>query len=96
VLRNVVVPYLTELGERWAQRTASGAQEHFASNVIHGRLAGLARGWGSGRGRSAILASPGELRRRTGSSYTTSPRSRSRDTDRGRKIPSPWALPDPA
>jgi MerR family transcriptional regulator, light-induced transcriptional regulator len=62
VLRNVVVPYLAELGERWEQGTASVAQEHFASNVIRGRLAGLARGWGNGHGPRAILACPpGEL-----------------------------------
>ena len=62
VLRDVVLPYLTELGERWERGTASVAQEHFASNVIRGRLAGLARGWGNGHGPRAILAcSPGEL-----------------------------------
>lgn len=62
VLRNVVVPYLAELGERWEQGTASVAQEHFASNVIRGRLAGLARGWGNGYGPCAVLACPpGEL-----------------------------------
>jgi MerR family transcriptional regulator, light-induced transcriptional regulator len=48
VLRDVVLPYLTELGERWESGTASAAQEHFASNLIRGRLAGLARGWGKG------------------------------------------------
>ena len=62
VLREVVLPYLAELGQRWEQGTASIAQEHFASNVIHGRLAGLARGWGNGRGPLAILAcAPGEF-----------------------------------
>jgi DNA-binding transcriptional MerR regulator len=62
VLRDVVVPYLAELGERWEQGTASIAQEHFASNVIRGRLAGLARGWGNGHGPRAVLACPpGEL-----------------------------------
>jgi methanogenic corrinoid protein MtbC1 len=62
VLRDVVVPYLTDLGERWEHGTASVAQEHFASNVIRGRLAGLARGWGSGHGPRAVLACPpGEL-----------------------------------
>jgi MerR family transcriptional regulator, light-induced transcriptional regulator len=62
VLREVVVPYLAELGERWEQGTASIAQEHFASNVIRGRLAGLARGWGDGHGPRAVLACPpGEL-----------------------------------
>ena len=62
VLRNVVLPYLTELGERWERGTASIAQEHFASNVLRGRLAGLARGWGNGHGPRAVLACPpGEL-----------------------------------
>jgi MerR family transcriptional regulator, light-induced transcriptional regulator len=44
VLRDVLVPYLAELGERWEHGTVSVAQEHFASKVIRGRLAGLARG----------------------------------------------------
>jgi MerR family transcriptional regulator, light-induced transcriptional regulator len=62
MLRDVVVPYLAELGDRWERGTASIAQEHFASNVIRGRLAGLARGWGSGHGPRAVLACPpGEL-----------------------------------
>jgi len=62
VLRDVVLPYLTELGERWERGTASVAQEHFASNLIRGRLAGLSRGWGNGHGPRAVLACPpGEL-----------------------------------
>ena len=62
MLREVILPYLAELGERWVQGTASIAQEHFASNVIRGRLAGLARGWGDGHGPRAMLACPpGEL-----------------------------------
>jgi hypothetical protein len=51
VLRDVVLPYLADLGERWQRGTASVAMEHFATNVIRGRLAGLARGWGAGTGR---------------------------------------------
>ena len=46
MLRDVVLPYLARLGERWEQGAVSIAQEHFATNVIRGRLAGLARGWG--------------------------------------------------
>lgn len=62
VLRDVVVPYLHELGERWERGEASVAQEHFASNVLRGRLLGLARGWGQGAGPKALLAcAPGEL-----------------------------------
>lgn len=62
VLRDVVVPYLSELGERWADGEVSVAQEHFASNVLRGRLLGLARSWDSGDGPRALLAcAPGEL-----------------------------------
>ena len=58
VLRDVVLPYLAGLGERWEQGAVSIAQEHFATNVIRGRLAGLARGWGNGHGPRALLACP--------------------------------------
>jgi DNA-binding transcriptional MerR regulator len=62
VLRDVVLPYLADLGERWQGGTASIAAEHFATHVIRGRLAGLARGWGGGHGPRALLACPpGEL-----------------------------------
>lgn len=62
VLRDVVLPYLRELGERWEHGQATVAQEHFASNVLRGRLLGLARGWGEGSGPRAVLAcAPGEL-----------------------------------
>ena len=60
VLREVVLPYLSELGDRWEAGTASVAQEHFASIVLRGRLAGLARGWGAGGGPLALLACPPE------------------------------------
>jgi MerR family transcriptional regulator, light-induced transcriptional regulator len=61
VLRDVVLPYLHALGERWESGEATVAQEHFASNVLRGRLLGLARGWGSGGGPIAVLAcAPGE------------------------------------
>ena len=56
LLRDVVLPYLHELGERWARGDASVAQEHFASSVLRGRLLGLARGWGQGLGPAAVLA----------------------------------------
>jgi MerR family transcriptional regulator, light-induced transcriptional regulator len=62
VLRDVVLPYLVDLGERWERGMASVAMEHFATNLIRGRLAGLARGWGGGRGPRALLACPpGEM-----------------------------------
>jgi DNA-binding transcriptional MerR regulator len=56
VLVEVVLPYLRGLGEAWGRGEASVAQEHFASNVIRGRLFGLARGWGEGAGPHALLA----------------------------------------
>jgi MerR family transcriptional regulator, light-induced transcriptional regulator len=57
---DVLIPYLQDLGERWADGTASVAQEHFASHLIRGRLLGLTRDWGGGA-RSAVLAClPGE------------------------------------
>jgi DNA-binding transcriptional MerR regulator len=56
VLRAVLIPYLHELGERWERGQVSVAQEHFASNVVRGRLMSLARGWDRGAGRRALLA----------------------------------------
>jgi DNA-binding transcriptional MerR regulator/methylmalonyl-CoA mutase cobalamin-binding subunit len=62
VLREVVLPYLQDLGDRWERGSVSVAQEHFASNLLRGRLAGLALGWGAGAGPRALLACPpGEL-----------------------------------
>jgi MerR family transcriptional regulator, light-induced transcriptional regulator len=56
LLRDVIVPYLHELGDRWERREVSIAQEHFASTLLRGRLLGLARGWGRGIGPVAVLA----------------------------------------
>jgi DNA-binding transcriptional MerR regulator len=61
VLREVVLPYLRDLGDRWERGQASVAQEHFASQVLRGRLLGLARDWDRGAGPRALLACmPGE------------------------------------
>jgi MerR family transcriptional regulator, light-induced transcriptional regulator len=61
ILRDVVLPYLHQLGDRWERGEVSVAQEHFASSLLRGRLLGLARGWGRGLGPSAVLAcAPGE------------------------------------
>ena len=61
LLGEVVLPYLRELGERWARGDAVIAQEHFATAVLRGRLLGIARGWGVGIGPTAVLAClPGE------------------------------------
>lgn len=62
VLRDVVLPLLRELGESWARGDTTVAQEHFASQLIRGRLLALARGWDRGTGPRALLAAPpGEM-----------------------------------
>jgi DNA-binding transcriptional MerR regulator len=61
VLSEVILPYLHELGERWARGEASISQEHFASNLIRARLMSLSQSWGTGGGPLAVLAcAPGE------------------------------------
>jgi MerR family transcriptional regulator, light-induced transcriptional regulator len=62
VIRDVVMPYLYEVGERWSSAHMTIAQEHFASNFLHSRLLALARGWDRGLGPQALLAcGPDEL-----------------------------------
>src|SRR5215210_597827 len=56
VVRDVMMPYLHEVGERWAEGHVSIAQEHFATNFLHARLLAFARGWDRGLGPRAILA----------------------------------------
>lgn len=58
----VLLPLLRELGEGWQAGQVSVAQEHFATAIIRGRLAGLARGWGQRSGPRALLACPPEER----------------------------------
>ena len=60
-LSEIVMPYLRDLGARWERGEVTVAQEHFASNIVRGRLLGIARGWGRGLGPRALLACvPGE------------------------------------
>jgi MerR family transcriptional regulator, light-induced transcriptional regulator len=61
VLIDVVLPYLRDLGDRWAAGRASVAQEHFASHLVRGRLLSIARDWDTGEGPTLLLAClPGE------------------------------------
>jgi MerR family transcriptional regulator, light-induced transcriptional regulator len=61
VMQRVILPYLHEIGERWANGHTTVAQEHFASNFVMFRLATLSRGWDQGLGPRALLAcAPGE------------------------------------
>jgi DNA-binding transcriptional MerR regulator/methylmalonyl-CoA mutase cobalamin-binding subunit len=56
VVRDVLLPYLRSVGERWAEGHVSVAQEHFASNFLHARLLAMARGWDRGLGPRVLLA----------------------------------------
>lgn len=61
-LSQVILPYMRELGERWSSNEIGVGHEHFASNLIHGRLLSHARKWDEGRGPLALLACPsGEM-----------------------------------
>lgn len=57
-LRDLILPTLAEVGRRWQDGEAEVSQEHFASNLIRGRLLSLARLWGRGSGPLALLACP--------------------------------------
>jgi DNA-binding transcriptional MerR regulator len=62
LLSHLILPVLRDLGAGWAREEVTVGQEHFASNMLRGRLLGLARGWGGGGGDLALLATPsGEL-----------------------------------
>src|SRR3954447_22839835 len=66
VLRDVVLPFLADLGERWARGTITVGQEHFATAVILGRLHALGRGRDAGVGPRAVLACPTDERHELG------------------------------
>jgi DNA-binding transcriptional MerR regulator len=55
-VRDLILPALAEIGRRWEAGNTEVSQEHFASNVIRGRLLALARLWGRGAGPLALLA----------------------------------------
>lgn len=62
VLRDVVLPFMRELGERWACGDATVAQEHFATQFFETRVRALARGWGRREDPCVVTACPpGEL-----------------------------------
>ena len=57
-LRDVVLPVLREVGEGWERGEVTVAQEHYATELLAGRLRGLAREWDDGLGPRAVLACP--------------------------------------
>lgn len=56
VTRDVLLPYMHELGEQWSAGRVTVAEEHFATNFFQARLYALARGWDRGLGPRALLA----------------------------------------
>ena len=61
VLRELILPTLREVGADWEANPLGISREHFASNLMRGRLLSLARLWGRGSGPLALLAcAPGE------------------------------------
>jgi len=57
-ITEVLVPLLHELGDRWETGSATIGQEHFASDLVRGRMLGIARGWANGAGPTFVLACP--------------------------------------
>jgi DNA-binding transcriptional MerR regulator len=58
VTTQVLLPYLQEVGERWARGELTIAQEHFASQLIRRRLSPYTLTWGHGTGSLVVLACP--------------------------------------
>ncbi|MEP7334848.1 MAG: MerR family transcriptional regulator [Actinomycetota bacterium] len=55
-LRDVLLPVMSGVGRGWEDDQAAIAREHFATNLVRGRLLALARGWDLGGGPRALLA----------------------------------------
>ena len=58
VVRDVLLPFLRQVGDGWASGNVDVADEHFATDVIRGRLAALSFGAGATVGPLALLACP--------------------------------------
>ena len=57
-LREVLMPYLRDLGDRWAKGAIGVATEHFASNLLRARLACLNPRLGAGAGAMRRIRLP--------------------------------------
>lgn len=58
VVRDVLMPFLVQVGQGWVDGTVTIEQEHFASEVLKGRLSALATGFSATTGPLAVLACP--------------------------------------
>lgn len=62
VLRDVILPYMQQIGDGRDEKKLSAAQQHFASHFLQARLHALSRGWDRGLGPRAVLAAaPGDF-----------------------------------
>jgi methanogenic corrinoid protein MtbC1 len=66
VLDEAVLPVLRAIGDGWERGEVSVAQEHFATELLVGRLHALSRGWEEGAGPRAVLACPSAERHDAG------------------------------
>lgn len=57
-VRDVLLPFMARVGQGWEAGDFDVADEHFASDLVRGRLAALAVGPGSRSGPMALLACP--------------------------------------
>jgi DNA-binding transcriptional MerR regulator len=57
-IRDVVLPFLVEIGLGWERAEIKVGHEHFTSHLIERRLFTLAQGWETGGGPLAVLACP--------------------------------------
>lgn len=58
VVRDVLLPFLAEVGSGWADGTVTIEHEHFASDLVRSRLTLLGSGLGAGTGPLVLLACP--------------------------------------
>ena len=59
-IRDVLLPFLAQVGQGWESGDFDVADEHFASDLVRSRLAALAIGPGTRSGPTALLACPPE------------------------------------
>ena len=59
-IRDVLLPFMAAVGRGWEQGDFDVADEHFASDLVRGRLAALAAGAGARTGPLALLCCPPE------------------------------------
>ncbi len=57
VMRDIVLPLLARIGNRYVEGTIGIAHEHYATALLRGRIWQLARNWDHGEGARVVLAS---------------------------------------